>query len=163
MSFGATDTIFQFLEQHAVLNMQLLNRWMYAKGISRVQRKWRGAWKVGVAILTTARINSFVTRYDGLLGDAELCRGLGSSVDFRNCQVVQVKSDLYTVNERNLSITRYANFTDDDSRHCSIKKLASHDVRRDACSATSHRDWAIYVTGGVGSDSSRLQHRYWGG
>ena len=87
MSFGATDTILHFLEQHAVLNMQLLNRWMYAKGISRVQRKWCGAWKVGVAFLTTARINSFVARYDGLLGDADLCRKL-RSVDFRNCQIV---------------------------------------------------------------------------
>mmetsp|Transcript_22881 Transcript_22881/g.28438 ORF Transcript_22881/g.28438 Transcript_22881/m.28438 type:complete len:96 (+) Transcript_22881:32-319(+) len=76
MSFGATDTIFNFLEQHQVLNLQQLNRWMYEKGVSRAQRRWRSAWKVGISILSVPRPQPTLYRYDGLLHDAQYLRKL---------------------------------------------------------------------------------------
>ena len=69
MSFGATDTIFGFLSQTEVLFFQALNRWMYEKGVARVQTKWGGDWggerKVDFAILTNPRASSTVTCYCG--------------------------------------------------------------------------------------------------
>ena len=38
-SYGATTTIFGYLEQRQILLMQQTNKWFYSKGVGRVQTR----------------------------------------------------------------------------------------------------------------------------
>ena len=70
---------------------------------------------------------------------------------------MQVKEDIYTISERELAVTRYSNLQEDGSLDYTVTNLASLYVSREQCSAANQSIWAIYVTGGVGSDSLRQQ------
>lgn len=129
MSYGATDTISGFLSPTEVLFLQALNRWMYEKGVSRVQQKWGGACKVDFAILTNPRTSSKVTCYDGLSATACAVMKLQDE-DFKGHKVVQVMEDIYTISEQNLSVTRYSDLQDDGSMNFTRTDLAALYVSR---------------------------------
>ena len=41
MSFGAWDEIFAFMDPIEVIKSQIVNRWMYSRGVARCQRYWK--------------------------------------------------------------------------------------------------------------------------
>jgi len=72
---------------------------------------------------------------------------------------VQVRSNIYSICSKTLSVTKYTNLTDED-RPVERIKLASLGISRENFSVACFRDWAIYVTGGLGSNNCEVRHGF---
>ena len=108
-SYGATTTIFSFMKSFNVLEFQRINKWMYQKGVSRVQKNWKFVSTQHMFYLTygdSLRFSKTLVRYESLSGEIET---LSDPVfDFYMHRTVKVKSHLYTVDLRDLSVCRYS-------------------------------------------------------
>ena len=106
-SFGATYEICGFLEPLDILKLQQLSRWLYNRGIARVQTYWRLRKRYYFTYGQSAGLKSTVFVYDAVTGEAKTIKKK-KIFDFHNKQTIQVSSHLYSVAWQQLQVTRYS-------------------------------------------------------
>ena len=117
-SFGAMTELFNFMDQKETLRFQSVNRWMYERGVSRVQTKWQGLKRH--VYMAHPHDNNKLVEYDACTGG--VTEWADSQFDFSDRLVVQVDQDtLYTFKKRDLTTTKYSNLGNVSDN----KKLAS--------------------------------------
>ena len=110
--------LFNFMDQKETLRFQSVNRWMYNRGVSRVQTKWQGLKRH--VYMAHPHDNNKLVEYDACTG--AVTEWADSLFDFSDRLVVQVDQDtLYTFKKSDLSTTKYCNLR----KVSDNKKLAS--------------------------------------
>jgi len=107
-SFGATMTIFSFLQPQEVVCLQLLNRWMYSAGVPRAQPWLRLDTFDDYFFTVPRRAESAHTLYRYKVSTGEATSLSAETVfDFKKQQSVQLVRYLYSVSEESLQVTKY--------------------------------------------------------
>lgn len=141
-SFGATYEICAFLEPLAILKLQLVSPWLYTRGISRIQTRWKLRKRFYFAYGQSDCVKHTVFVYDVLTGQAKTTRRKGI-FNFHQQQTIQIGPDLYSVAWEKLQVTKFK------GRGLTKVKLASGNVYRQNFSlAADYPNSQIYLTGG---------------
>lgn len=117
MSFGFTTTTFSYLSVVEVVQLQILNRWMYQRGIARVQTSLKlPITHFYFTAATESRSKSTLYHFDRLAGTCE--RLVNEDFDFGLCVTVQVRLSLYCFARDASKLTKYTRFFDG----CTVRK-----------------------------------------
>ena len=149
-SFGATNSLFDFLEPIQVLLLQQMNTWMYKTGISRVQTFWSILrYSFFVNTLNSSRSN---TLYIFNHADSSVTSFNDGRIQGGKCRMVEVKDDLYIFSFR---VTKAVKVTKITKPSCPSKIKVSKlpELRQswlESFAVTSWKNDQIVLTGGKG-------------
>ena len=144
--YGALTCISAYLERTEFLAMQALSKWMYERGVVRVQQRYKLAKDLHwFADPTNVKYKQTLFVYDPRKGTCSTVSN--KKYDFYDRITIQVKDELFSIGCADLAVTKY--YLEMHQAPTRRKKLAKVGGSRCCDVACTFRDRYIFLTGGV--------------
>ena len=135
-----------YLQPIESLHLQAMNKWMYDRGVRRVQLKYTLARSVHWFTFPIGnRFKQMLIRYED--GRQGACQQITrEEYEFQKRMSIQIKDNLYAIDPNNLAVTKYSKpFQGGLSEKTELAELG---FNRSGCGLAVYQNRMIYVTGG---------------